>query len=76
MRTHKNSCKFLDFYELPYAKKVPEKVVLHGNWLSGRIFSKFPATLAGKVQNNLATVFFGRSLDKAQEKRIPGGSSW
>jgi hypothetical protein len=35
---------------------VSEKSCFTRHLLSGRIFSNFPATLAGKVRNNLATV--------------------
>jgi hypothetical protein len=38
---------------------VSEKVVLHGICEVAEFFSNFPATLAGKVKNNLATVTFG-----------------
>jgi hypothetical protein len=57
MKNHIISCNFLDFYDLSFTIKGDWKVCFPWHLLSGRIFSNFPATLAGKFRNNLATMF-------------------
>jgi hypothetical protein len=39
-----------------FCQKGVRKSFFHGIWQSDRIFKNFPATLAGKFRNNLATV--------------------
>jgi hypothetical protein len=47
---------FVDFMNCLLLYKVPEKVDLHGIFKMAEFFQIFPASLAGKFQNNLATV--------------------